>query len=191
MHEMVVEQRLSAIARRNSPKPASSARDHSALLMRHGPGWDCPWKCDEIVATRGGVAIAVDCTSLFQPDNAMPSAATKSNAFTERPTLARRNSRWNEDSQQSGDNPWSSPISKRRLKPGENSVFPSKPGRQTQSARKIAWRDDLETRAISRSNRAAWPTDFAAVAALWTVAGWSALHSLPVAQRARASSEPN
>jgi hypothetical protein len=56
---------------------------------------------------------------VVQPDNAMPSAATNANAFTECPTLARRNSRWNEGKQQSGENPWYSPISKKRLKPGE------------------------------------------------------------------------
>src|SRR5215471_12508110 len=95
MHEMVVVQPLSAIARTNSPKPSSSAWVHSVFLMRQGPGSANP-QFEGIV--RDGIAIGVDCESFFwivvQPDNAAPSAATKTNAFTVSPTLAERDSRW-------------------------------------------------------------------------------------------------
>src|SRR5579871_4956654 len=86
MHEAVVVQPLSAITRRNSPNPASSAAVHSTFLMRQGPGSICPNTFGGIMATTGEVAIAVAGVSFFltvaQPDNATASAATRTSVFT-------------------------------------------------------------------------------------------------------------
>jgi hypothetical protein len=83
----VVVQPLSAISRRNSPKPISSSARHSVLVIRHGPGRAAA-RVGRAVATtgRGAMVIACGAGAVLHPDN-NTSAVTKARACTVNPTL--------------------------------------------------------------------------------------------------------